>query len=199
MEEESKDKTAFITAIGLYEFNVLPFGLTNAPACFQRFMDAVLAGLKWKILLIYLDDICVFSPTFDNHIYDVSDVFSRVRHARLKLKQKKCRLFQHEIKYLGHIVNRNGIKPNPDKLKSIEKMPIPRTKSELKSFLGATGWYRKFIPNFSIDCSNLYHLTKDNILFRYTLKQTESFNKRKLLPSSGRLKLLDRSFTIPNS
>ena len=179
MEESSKDKTAFITADGLYEFNVLPFGLTNAPACFQRFMDAVLAGLKWKTLLIYLDDICIFSASFEKHLCDVTDVFLRVRNAQLKLKPIKCRLFQREIKYLGHIVTKDGIKPDPDKTKAIQNMPIPKNKSQLLSFLGATGWYRKFIPNFSVDCASLYNLTKDYTAFRWTSKHTEAFEKAK--------------------
>ncbi len=115
MSKRSQEKTAFITHDGLYEFKVMPFGLTNAPATFQRFMDVVLAGLKWKCLLVYLDDICIFSRSFDNHLEDVREVFQRIREAQLKLKPKKCYLFQKEIKYLGHVVTVEGIKPDPDK------------------------------------------------------------------------------------
>ena len=105
MEQSSKEKSAFITDQGLFQFNVMSFGLTNAPATFQRYMDAVLAGLKWNILLIYIDDILVFSPTFEDHVRDVNDVFDRLLEANITLKPSKCNLFQHELLYLGHLVS----------------------------------------------------------------------------------------------
>ena len=167
MDPLSKDKTAFITSNGLYEFNTMPFGLTNAPATFQRFMDAVLAGLKWKVLLVYMDDICIFSNNFEAHIQDLEEVFIRLRQAKLKLKPSKCHLCQNEIKYLGHIVSPQGILPDPEKIKSISNMPYPTNVSELQSFLGLIGFYRKFVENFSILCAPLYELTKIGALFEF--------------------------------
>jgi len=160
MDPLSKDKTAFISVAGLFQFKVLPFGLTNAPATFQRFMDAVLAGLKWKNLLVYMDDICVFSSSFNDHMSDLKSVFDRIRQAKLKLKPSKCHLFQNQIKFLGHIVTDKGILPDPDKVKAINEMPIPTNVTKLQSFLGLVGYYRKFICDFSRICIGLYDLTK---------------------------------------
>ena len=104
IDSESRDKTAFITHRGLYEFLVMPFGLSNAPATFQRLMDIVLAGIKWQSCLVYIDDIVVFSPTFEQHIQDLSNVFTRLVSAGLTLKASKCDFCRKELKYLGHIV-----------------------------------------------------------------------------------------------
>ena len=165
VQEESKDKTAFITYDGLFEFKVMPFGLTNAPATYQRFMDIILAGLKWKSLLIYLDDICVFSASFDQHIKDLEEVFKRIRQANMKLKPSKCHLFQTCIKNLGHVVTSEGIKPDPVKIKAIENIQTPKNVTMLQSLLGLIGYYRKFVENFAILCAPLYELTKIGVPF----------------------------------
>ena len=162
LAQEAKAKTAFITNAGLYEFNVLPFGLTNAPATFQRYMDLVLAGLKWTCLLVYLDDICIFSSTFEKHVQALRLTFDRLTKFNLKLKASKCHLFQRELKYLGHVVNTDGILPDNDKVKAIAKMPTPRNASELRSFLGMCNYYRKFIPNFAKVTAPLFKLTSHN-------------------------------------
>ena len=179
VEEGSKHKTAFITADGLYEFNVMPFGLTNSPATFQRFMDATLAGLKWKNLLVYLDDVCVFSSNFDSHLKDLEEVFDRLRKSKLKLKPSKCHFFQNEIKYLGHIITKNGVKPDPDKIKAIIHMPVPTNLTQLQSFLGLIGYYRKFIQSFASKCSCLYQSTRTNKPFIWTTLHQEAFEHLK--------------------
>jgi hypothetical protein len=109
MNEADKDKTAFITDSGLYRFNVMAFGLTNAPATFQRYMDAVLSGLKWNILLVYIDDILCYSKTFEDHLRDLEVIFDRLIEANMQLKPSKCHLFQNELVYLGHLVSADGI------------------------------------------------------------------------------------------
>ena len=119
MAADSKAKTAFISHKGLFEYNVMPFGLTNAPATFQRFMDAVLSGSKWKTLLVYIDDICVFSRDFETHLKDLEEVFKRLQAANLKLKPSKCHLFQTKTKFLGHVVSAKGISPDPEKIMAI--------------------------------------------------------------------------------
>jgi hypothetical protein len=105
LDENSKEKTAFSTDSGLYEFNVMPFGLCNAPATFQRFMDATMAGLKWKTLLVYMDDIIVFSATFNEHLNDLEEVFIRLKDANITLNLNKCSFFRKKIKYLGHTIS----------------------------------------------------------------------------------------------
>ena len=117
MEKDSKEKTAFITDSGLYQFNVMSFGLTNAPATFQRYMDAVLAGLKWNSILVYLDDIIIFSPSFEQHVLDLRAVFVRLQNANLRLKASKCMFCKNQIKYLGHIISADGIQMDPAKIK----------------------------------------------------------------------------------
>ena len=179
MSKRSQEKTAFITHDGLYEFKVMPFGLTNAPATFQRFMDVVLAGLKWKCLLVYLDDICIFSRNFDNHLEDVREVFQRIREAQLKLKPKKCYLFQKEIKYLGHVVTVEGIKPDPDKTKAIDNLQPPMNITDLYSVLGLIGYYRKFVDGFAAICAPLYQLTKADVNYEWTAERQAAFEKVK--------------------
>jgi hypothetical protein len=165
MTEADREKTAFITPDGLFEFNVMPFGLTNAPATFQRFIDAVLAGYHWKFLIVYLDDIIVFSRTFRQHLKDLSQVFERLKQANVKLKASKCHLFKKELVYLGHLVSREGIRPDPRKIEALEKMPIPSSVPQLRAFVGFCGFYHKFIKNFAILCAPLYALTKLNARF----------------------------------
>jgi predicted aspartyl protease len=162
MDPESKEKTAFITDFGLYQFNVMPFGLTNAPATFQRYMDIVLAGLKWNCLLVYIDDIIVFSATFNQHLVDLKQMFNRLREANLHLKASKCFILQREIKYLGHVVTRDGIKVDADKVKAMTQMRSPTNLHELRSFLGALNYYRKFLRNLAFEADVLYKLTQHN-------------------------------------
>ncbi|CAF4595292.1 unnamed protein product, partial [Rotaria magnacalcarata] len=101
----------------------MPFGLTNAPATFQRLMDIVLAGLKWQCCLVYIDDVVIFSPTFEQHMTDLERVFQALQSANLTLKASKCQFCRREMRYLGHIITQNGIKPDPDLIKSVTNFP----------------------------------------------------------------------------
>ena len=116
VEEKDRGKTAFSTREGHYEFNVMPFGLTNAPSTFQRLMECVLAGMTYEQCLIYLDDIIVFSTSFEQHLQRLQTVFELLEKAGLKLKGKKCHFVQSKIRYLGHIVSKEGIQADPEKL-----------------------------------------------------------------------------------
>ncbi|CAF4673584.1 unnamed protein product, partial [Rotaria socialis] len=135
MDKNSREKTAFVTHKGLFEFNVMPFGLTNAPATFQRLMDIVLAGLKWQCCLVYIDDVVIFSPTFEQHIIDLEKVFQALQSANLTLKASKCQFCRREMRYLGHIITQNGIKPDPDLIKSVTNFPQPKKIKDVQSFL----------------------------------------------------------------
>ena len=179
MADKDKNKTAFITEDGLYHFKVMPFGLNNAPATFQRLMDAVLAGLKWKTLLVYLDDIIVFSSSFDRHIKDLHDAFIRIREANLRLKANKCSLFSSELKYLGFIVSREGIRPNPDKVKAILNMPAPNCATEARSFIGKCNYYRGHIPWFSKLMDPIYNTLLVTKKFLWTSKANQNFKEIK--------------------
>jgi len=181
MDPVDKLKTAFITDSGLYEYNVLPFGLCNAPATFQRFMDIVLAGLKWKILLVYIDDILVFSETFEEHIAHLQTVFQRIREAKLQLKTSKCFFFKKEIHFLGHVVTEKGIQVDPDRVKAISELKTPNNMKRVRSFLGIAGYYRKFLPDFAKICAPLYNLTRQDVKFEWQEIHEEAFHKVKHL------------------
>ena len=120
MNEEDKEKTAFISHNGLYEFTVMPFGLKGAPATFQRLMNIVYSGLAWKILLVYLDDTIVYADTFDQHLNNLQQTFEQLRKANLKLNMEKCFFCKKELAFLGHIISQQGISPDPDKVKAIQ-------------------------------------------------------------------------------
>ena len=127
LDTDAQEKSAFITRSGLWKWKVLPFGLTSAPATFQRLMEEVLQGLHWKTLLLYLDDIIVISPDLDSHIGRLEEVLSRLRKAGLKLKPSKCELFKTKVKYLGHIVSAERVTTDPDKVKAVAEWPPPST------------------------------------------------------------------------
>jgi len=181
MHPEDKIKTAFICDSGLYEYNVMPFGLTNAPATFQRLMDSVFAGLKWKSVLVYMDDVLVFSRDFKDHLKDLRETFERIRESKLTLKPNKCSFLKRSIKFLGHIVTEKGITPDPEKIQAIMKMKTPTNVKELRSFLGIAGYYRKFIPNFAKICACLYNLTKLNVDFKINEEHLKSMQHLKNL------------------
>lgn len=141
LEDDSKEKTAFITHAGLYEFNVMAFGLCGAPADFQRLMERVLRGLNWKIALIYLDDVLIFSCTFEDHLQHLRLVFDRFRASGLKLKPKKCFFGKRTVKYLGHVVSKDGVQPDPSKIKVIQDYPVPRRVKDVRAFLGLANYY----------------------------------------------------------
>jgi len=133
--DEDKAKTAFtVGTLGFFEFNSMPFGLTNSPATFQRLMQTCMGDLNLAICLLFLDDIIVFSSTFEEHIQRLEAVFQRLRDYGLKLKPSKCSFFQKEVKYLGHIVSETDIKTDPDKVAAVVNWPIPKSESCRKLF-----------------------------------------------------------------
>ena len=159
--EIDKPKTAFTAGpLGFYEFNVLPFGLSNSPATFQRLMQASLGKLHLNQCLLYLDDIIIYSETFEEHLQNLERVFSKLKEANLKLKPSKCFFLYKEVKYLGHLVSQEGIKPDPDKILTLKQWPTPNSVKDVRRFLGFAGFYRKFIKDFSKIARPLHDLTK---------------------------------------
>ena len=179
LDPDDREKTAFVTHQGLYEFNVMPFGLRNAPSTFQRLMEFVLTGLQWSICLIYLDDVIIFSKNFDDHLRRMEEVFGKLREAGLKLKPQKCRFLQKEVTYLGHVVSENGVSTDPSKVSKILDWPIPRNVSELRSFLGLASYYRRFIKDFAKIAVPLHRLTEKNKPFVWSESCLEAFNELK--------------------
>lgn len=160
MDEQSIPKTAFrVGTGGLYEYLRMPFGLCNSPATFQRLMEACFSEENFEILLIYLDDILVFSKSIEEHFNRLDIVFSKLKQNGLKMKPSKCRFFQKSVKYLGHIVSSEGISTDPEKTEAVKLWPKPNTEKELRSFLGIAGYYRRFVRDFSKIARPLHELT----------------------------------------
>jgi len=149
VERTSIPKTAFITEDGLFEFRKMPFGLTNAPATFQRCMDTVMAGLKWNSCLVYSDDIIVFGETEAAHHANLAEVLRAIRAANLTVKPSKYAFGAPELKFLGHIVSREGIKMDPEKVKAIPEQTPPSDVWGVRSFLGMAAYYRRFVEGFA--------------------------------------------------
>ena len=166
--EEDKPKTAFVTRSGLYEYNTMPFGLCNAPSTFQRCMELIFRGLQWKVVLIYLDDIIIFSETFKTHLERINMVFERLRSAGFKLKPSKCELFREGVTFLGHSITSSGIKPSPDKVKVVNNWKRPQTVTQVRSFLGFASYYRRYIKNFSVRAAPLNRLLEAGQAFVWT-------------------------------
>ena len=148
LSESSKAKTAFITPFGKYQFEVVPFGLAQAPAYFQQLISMVLQDCS-EFTMAYLDDIIIFSRNEHEHLKNIKIIFQKLIDAGLKLKESKCDFFRKEIHYLGHLISAEGIHPLPKKLDTICNMPRPKTPKEIKQFLGLCSYYRKFFPRFS--------------------------------------------------
>ncbi|MCK5872747.1 MAG: RNA-directed DNA polymerase [Methylococcales bacterium] len=158
-EENDKEKTVFPCHRGLFQFNVIPFGLSTTPSIFQELANIVLQGCE-ELLTAYLDDILILPKNEDEHLKHIQEVFDRLRQHGLKLKLKKCSFFKRETEYLGFIINQNVVKPNPDKVKAIRNLPSPKTVRQIRGFMGMIGFYRRFIPNFSQIAEPFIALTK---------------------------------------
>ena len=145
LDPETKHKTAFVTHHGIFQFNRLPFGLRNAPTTFQMLMTQVLQGLNWKFVLVYVYDILVFSQNFNQHLDNLQQVFDRLKSANLKLKPSKCEFAAKKVNYLGHVISKNGIQVNPDKIEVVKSFPTPKNPKQVRSFLGLCNYYRRFV------------------------------------------------------
>ena len=136
MAEEDKPKTAFSFGQGMWHFNVMPFGLCNAPSCFKHLMERVLGGLQWKTTIICIDDVIVFGGTFEEELEWLVEVLQRLQKANLKLSPKKSSLFQHEVPFLGHVISQDSVRTDPQKVAVVEKRTVPASVAEVRSFLG---------------------------------------------------------------
>ena len=182
MAKEDKEKTAFVTRKGLWQFKYMPFGLANAPATFERLMGLLLAGLRWEHCLVYLDDVLVTGSSFDNHLDNLKIILKRFLDGNLTLKASKCDLFKHSIEYLGHLVSREGVECLESKIHTIQEWPTPRNAKDVQSFLGLANYYRKFVENFSEIEAPMRNLTRKKVTFQWTEVEEEAFNtlKKKL-------------------
>ena len=174
MDEKDKQKTAFACHKGLYEFNVMPFDLSNALAVFQRLMSVVLHDCQ-GFATAYLDDIMIFSETFEKHLEHLGIIFDNLRQHRLELTLKKCSCLKRETHYLGFIISEDGIKPDDKKIEAIRSLPALTCVKEVRSFIGMCSYYRRFIPNFSQIAEPIVSLTRKYANFKWSDVHQKAF------------------------
>ena len=199
IEEQHKYITAFICEFGQYEWNRMSFGLCNAPATFQRFMNSIFRKLLYKSVLIYLDDVIIFSKTLEEHIKHIEEVLEILEEHRLKLKLSKCFFAQLELEFLGFIINALGVRPDPKKIEAVRNYPEPRNQKELLSLLGLANYYRRFVRGYAEIAHPLTELTRKNIEWVWGDQQRNAFDRIKtVLTSRPLLSYPDfsREFTI---
>ena len=176
VDPRDREKTAFsIPGKGHYHFNVMPFGLTGAPATFERMMEGILAPLLWNKCLSFLDDVMVFGSDFETTLENLVSVFNCLRQAGLKLKPSKCELFKSSISYLGYVISADGVRCDPRNVSAVKDWPTPQNVSEVRSFLGTANYYRQFVKDFATIESPLTCLTRKKVPFRWTESCQDSF------------------------
>ena len=179
MNKEDIPKTTFTTMFGNYQFRVMPFGLCNAPGTFQREMNRIFFPLIGVCMFVYIDDLVIFSPSIEEHIQDLRKVFTIIKNNGLKINLEKCHFFKKKVELLGHILSVEGVAPIPGKTEIIHNWLPPKNITQLRSFLGAVGYYRKFIFNFAKMARPLYKLLKKGTDFEWNTEQENSFQELK--------------------
>ena len=168
-------KTAFKTKFGLYEWLVMPFGLTNAPSTFMRLMNEVLRAFIGRFVVVYFDDILIYSKSLEDHLDHLRAVFNALRDARLFGNLEKCTFCTNRVAFLGYVVTSQGIEVDPAKIEAIENWPQPKTVTQVRSFLGLAGFYRRFVKDFGSIAAPLNELTKKDVPFVWGDAQQQAF------------------------
>ena len=183
VDEVDREKTGFITPDGLYHFKKMPFGLSNSPASFQRAMDSILNKLKWIECLVYLDDVLIFSENFAEHLHRLDNVLKTLNNSNIKLQNQKCKFCYQEIIFLGYLVNKDGVRPDPEKIKSVQSYKPPKNVKQVRCFVGLASYYRKFVKDFASIAKPLNDLLKKETNFLWTPECQKSFEilKEKLI------------------
>ena len=173
--EKDKPKTAFCTPFGLFEWNRMPFGLCNAPSTFQRLMERIFGAQHCQSLLLYLDDVVIFSSTVDQHMERLDAVLERLKQENLKAKLEKCSFFQEEVGYLGHVISKEGVATDPRKIEAVSQWRRPTHVTELQSFLGFASYYRRFVDGFAKLAAPLHRLVAEQRGTKARKKSEQSF------------------------
>jgi hypothetical protein len=168
-------KTTFKTHSGLYEFTVIPFGLTNAHATFQVAMNTIFAPLLRKCVLVFMDDILVYSKTLEDHIVHLQQVLQILHTNNFLLKLSKCVFTEQSLEYLGHIVSKAGVATEPSKIAAVNNWPTPKNIKQLRGFLGLIGYYRRFIKHYGVISKPLTQLLKKGTQFQWNPQANEAF------------------------
>ncbi|GFX87439.1 retrovirus-related Pol polyprotein from transposon 297 [Trichonephila clavipes] len=173
------EKTAFITRNGTFVFLGMPFGLSGAAPNIQKAIDIILKPVIGYFVMVYMDDVIITCPSFNEHIDHLNQVFTLLRDAGLTLNKEKYHFARDKLKYLGHIISKEGIETDNSKGKAITEMKPPKNSKEVSKFLGMVGWYQKFIPYYADICESLYRLKKKGAKFNWSTEAQDAFDKIK--------------------
>ncbi|KAK1629624.1 hypothetical protein QYE76_003939 [Lolium multiflorum] len=187
MKEGDEWKTAFKTKFGLYEWLVMPFGLTNAPSTFMRLMNHVLRDFIGKFVVVYFDDILIYSRNESDHTIHIRHVLQVLRDNQLYGNLEKCTFCKDKVIFLGYVVSKHGVEVDVSKIEAIQNWPTPMNVSQVRSFHGLAGFYRRFVPNFSTIAAPLNDLTKKGVVFEWGAAQDHAFDELKRLLTSAPL------------
>ncbi|KAK1648967.1 hypothetical protein QYE76_066772 [Lolium multiflorum] len=187
MKEGDEWKTAFKTKFGLYEWLVMPFGLTNAPSTFMRLMNHVLREFIGKFVVVYFDDILIYSRNESDHTIHIRHVLQVLRDNQLYGNLEKCTFCKDKVIFLGYVVSQHGVEVDESKIEAIQNWPTPMNVSQVRSFHGLAGFYRRFVPNFSTIAAPLNDLTKKGVVFEWGAAQDHAFDELKRLLTSAPL------------
>ncbi|CAF1488885.1 unnamed protein product [Adineta steineri] len=183
IQDCDKEKTAFCTQDGLYQFEVLSMGLMNAPPTFQRVMNNIIGYKRWDFVLVYLDDIMIYSNSFEEHVRHLDEILATLSRHQFQLNLKKCLVAVQQVEFLSHTITCDSIQPSRERVQAIIEMPEPRTLAQANRFIGKIGWYRKFIPRFAEIAAPIHKVTnkikKMKHEFYWHTEQSESFNNLK--------------------
>lgn len=179
LKQGEQFKTAFQTHFGLFEFNVMAFGLCGAPGTFQGAMNSTLAPVLRKCVLVFFDDILVYSATPAEHIEHLKLVLQLLAKDKWQVKLSKCTFAQQKLTYLGHIISADGIATDPSKIAAVQSWPLPESVKDVRSFLGLAGYYRKFVKNFAMIAKPLTNLLKKHVMFVWNQEHTDAFHALK--------------------
>src|SRR3954468_13811425 len=176
IHEDDIEKTTFRTHYRHFQYKVMPFGLTNAPATFQALVQDILRPLLDKLVIVYIDDILIFSKTDAEHCEHIRQVLALLRQHKLYGKISKCEFFKTSVSYLGHIISNQGIATDPEKVEAIQAWPVPKSLKELQSFLGICNYYRRFVPHYSSIAAPLTQLTHKDTPYTWTTQTQTAFD-----------------------
>lgn len=179
LSEKSKDITSFVTTEGQWRFHRAPFGLSVSPSSLNRIMFDLFADLRYKFVIVFFDDLLIYSPDMESHLEHVKETLRRLRKANLTVNPKKVNFAQNELKFLGHRISSQGVATDPDKVVAIRDLPVPKNIKQLQTFIGMVGYYAKFIPDYAQIMTTLNELRKKNVKFIMESKHVQAFNKLK--------------------